>query len=146
MESEVLAIHPIIQFLSIVLALYVFYLGVQRFRVLHLEQQAVFPWKRHVTLGEIALTVMLAGMIGGMILVYIYWHGFLILGIHGKLGIVMAAFIIFGLATGIYMNRQKRNSRGLVFIHGLNNLIILIFSVLQVITGWGLLRMFLFGE
>lgn len=49
-----LVIHPIIQLSAVVLTLYVFCLGVQRFRSIHLRQKTLFRWKRHVLLGKIA--------------------------------------------------------------------------------------------
>ena len=66
-----LSIHPIIEFTATCLFLYVFYLGVQRFRFLHLKQEVKFNWKRHVLLGEIAMITMLIGMLGGAVMVYI---------------------------------------------------------------------------
>jgi len=71
MGSAVLVIHPIIQFSAVLLTLYVFYLGVQRFRFFHLYQKTVFRWKRHVLLGEIALGTLLGGMMGGVTMVYL---------------------------------------------------------------------------
>jgi len=73
MGSAVLVIHPIIQFFAVLLTLYVFYLGVQRFRFLHLYQNTVFRWKRHVLLGEIALGTLLGGMTGGVTMLYHLW-------------------------------------------------------------------------
>ena len=86
-----LVIHPIIQFSAIVLALYVFSLGVQRFRFLHLGQKTTFRWKRHVFLGTIAMGAWLGGMLGGVTMVYSHWHGFLITGTHGKAALIMAS-------------------------------------------------------
>jgi hypothetical protein len=141
----VLVIHPTIQFSAILLALYVFYLGLHRFRFLHLHQKAVFRWNRHVALGEIALGVLLAGMLGGMTMVYVYWHGFLITGIHGKVGLVLVPFILFGLVSGLYMNRKKKKLRILAFIHGLNNLVVLLLGLSQVISGSWVYKAFVLG-
>jgi len=60
-----LVIHPIIQFSAVMLTLYVFYLGVQRFRSFHLHQKTLFRWKRHVLLGKIAMLARHFQMIGG---------------------------------------------------------------------------------
>ena len=140
-----LVIHPIIQLSALLLALYVFYLGIQRFRFFHLHQKAVFRWKRHVALGEIALGVLLAGMLAGMMMVYVNWHGFIITGIHGKVGLLMAPFIVFGLVSGVYMNHKKKNRRSITFIHGLNNLVVLIMALSQVISGSWVYRAFVLG-
>lgn len=140
-----LTIHPVIQSLSIVLSLYVFYLGVHRLRFLHLHQKAIFPWKLHVALGKTALGVLMAGMIGGITLVYVYWHGFIITGTHGKIGVLMAPFMIFGFLSGIHMNRKKRNGRLLPLIHGLNNLFVLVLCLIQVVSGLQVYRSFVLG-
>jgi Protein of unknown function (DUF4079) len=141
-----LVIHPIIQLSAIVLTLYVFYLGVQRFRSVNLHQKTLFRWKRHVLLGKIAMSALLGGMMGGMTMAYLYFHGFLITGIHGKTALVMAVFIIFGGASGLYMNRNKKKRTALPVIHGLNNFILLIFALTQVITGWRVYMQFVLGR
>lgn len=143
--SVLLVIHPIIQSSAILIALYVFYLGVERFRSLHLHQKRVFRWKRHEAWGKIALGALLAGVLGGMTVVKVYWHGFLITGTHGKVALVLIPFIIFGLVSGVYMNRKKKQQRFLSLIHGLNNLIVLILALTQVVSGWWVYRTFVTG-
>ena len=140
-----LSVHPVIQFSAILLALYVFYLGIQRFRSIHLKQKTLFRWKRHVVLGEIALGALLTGMLAGMTVVYVYWHGFLITGTHGKVAFVMLPFILFGLFSGLYMNRKRRHRRLLPLVHSLNNLILLILALTQVASGWLVYRAFVLG-
>jgi len=140
-----LVIHPIIQILALLLILYVFYLGLKRFRFLHLHQKTAFQWRRHVALGGIALGVLLAGMLGGIAIVYISWHGLFITGIHGKVALVMAPFIIFGLVSGLYMNHKKKQRKILPFIHGLNNLVVLIMAIGQIISGLWVYRAFVLG-
>ncbi len=140
-----LVIHPIIQFFVMLLALYVFYLGLQRFRLLHLHQKVVFRWKRHVVLGEIALGVLLAGMLGGMAMVYAYWHRVIITGIHAKIALVMVPFMIFGLVSGLFMNHKKKQRRILALIHGLNNLVVLILALTQIVSGSWVYRVFVLG-
>ncbi len=138
-------IHPIIQAFAIVIAWYVFYLGTKRFRFLHLHQEARFTWKRHVILGEIAFGFLLAGIAGGIIMVYLHWQGFFITGIHGVIGLLMIPFVIFGIISGVYMNYKKEKNPVFPFIHGLNNLVILILALIQVITGLGIVKAFVLG-
>jgi len=140
-----LSVHPVIQGLATLLALYVFFLGVQRFRFLHLYQGVAFEWKRHVFLGGIALGVWLVGIVGGMTMVYFYWYGFLITGTHGKVALVMVPLIIFGLASGQYMNHNKKKRKVLPLIHGLGNLVLLILALTQVMSGWWVYRVFVLG-
>ncbi len=141
-----LVIHPIIQLLAVMLTLYVFYLGIPRFRSLHLHQKTLFRWKRHALLGKIALLALLGGMLGGMTMVYLYLHDFLITGVHGKFALVMTPFIVFGGMTGIYMDRNKKKRTGLAIIHGLNNLVVLIFALTQVVTGWRVYTLLVLGR
>ena len=141
-----LVIHPIIQLSAVVLTLYVFRLGVQRFRSLHLHHKTLFSWKRHVLLGKIAMLALLGGMIGGMTMVYFYWHGFLITGFHGRTALVMTPFIIFGAASGLYMNHNKKKRTTLPMIHGLSNLVLMILALTQAVTGWRVYMMLVVGR
>jgi hypothetical protein len=89
-----------------------------------------------VLLGKIALLALVGGMMGGMAVVYFYLHWFLITGVHGKVAFVMLPFIIFGGATGLYLDHNKNKRTALPLIHGLSNLILLILALIQVMTGW----------
>jgi hypothetical protein len=140
-----LSVHPIIQGLATLLALYVFFLGVQSFRFLHLDQGVAFKWKWHVFLGKIALGAWLVGIVGGMSMVYFYWYGFLMTGAHGKVALVMVPFIIFGLASGQHMNHNKKKRKALPLIHALSNLVLLILALTQLLTGWWVYRVFVLG-
>jgi hypothetical protein len=136
----VFAIHPIAQMMATGVTLYAFYLGVQRFRFLHLHHRAVFRWKRHVAFGEIALFAMLAGMVGGMAVVYLYWRRLLITGDHSTVAVVMVPFIIFGIVSGVYMNRRRENRNTLRVVHGLNNLVVMALALTQVVSGFWFYR------
>ncbi len=98
-----------------------------------------------MSLGETALGVLLAGMGGGIAIVYITWHGLFITGIHGKVALIMSPFIIFGLVSGLYMSHKKRKRRILPFVHGLNNLVALIMAISQMISGLWVYRVFVLG-
>lgn len=142
-----LILHPILQLSAIVMAIYVFFLGMQRFRFLHLKQKVTFNWKRHVLLGKITMVSWLAGMFGGISMVYVYWHGFLITGAHGKLALlVMLPLILFGLFSGLYMNRVKKKRQWLTLIHGLNNLIVLGLALYQIYSGWWVYNVYVLGN
>lgn len=135
MRTIVLSIHPAVQIGAITLALYVFYLGLQRSRSLHLGRTSSFNWKRHVTLGTVALTTMLLGIGGGLAMVYMYWKGILLGGLHGETGLAMVPLILFGLSSGLYMDRHKKKRTLLPPLHGVNNLVLLILALSQVVTG-----------
>jgi predicted MFS family arabinose efflux permease len=140
-----LIIHPTVQFCSILVAAFALYLGIHRFRVLHLHQKAMFKWKRHVLLGAIALSALLTGMFGGMTLVYMYWKAFLMTGAHGKTAIVMLPLLLFGLGSGILMNRVKKKRKILPLIHGINNLIVILLALSQIRTGWWVYNTYVLG-
>ncbi|MBU4185496.1 MAG: DUF4079 domain-containing protein [Proteobacteria bacterium] len=141
-----LSIHPIIQFSATLLAFYVFYLGVQRFRSLHLKHKVRFNWKRHVALGMVVLITWPVGLLTGIILVRTYWHGFLITETHGKVALAMAPLILFGLFSGLYMDRVKKRRTLLPLIHGINNLVVLALALAQVVIGWGVYNTFVLGN
>ena len=141
-----LVIHPILQLSATLMALYVFYLGFQRFRSLHFKQKVKFSWKRHVILGKIAMVSWLAGMPGGICIAYLYWHRFLITGTHGKLAIVMLPLILFGLVSGLYMNRVKKKRKLLPFVHGFVSLIVLVLALYQIYSGWWVYNVYVLGN
>ena len=141
-----LSIHPIIQLSATCLGLYVFYLGVQRFRSLHLKQKVKFNWKRHVLLGKIVMATWLAGILGGVSIAYMTWHGFLVTGIHGKVTLVILPLILFGLFSGLHMNRMKKKRTFFPFVHGLVNLTILVLALYQISTGWWVYNVYVLGN
>lgn len=130
-----LLLHALIQFLTVPFTFYVFYLGFKRFRILHLHRREVFPWKRHVVFGTIVLSVLLVGTFSGMALVYLRWNVYLVT-VHGKVGVAMLPFILFGLLSGLYMDRRKMRRTALPLIHGLSNLVLFLLLLSQVVTGW----------
>jgi hypothetical protein len=141
-----LGIHPTIQLFATCLGLYVFYLGIQRFRSLHLKQKVKFIWKRHVLLGKIVMTTWLVGMMGGASMAYMTWHGFLVTGTHGKVALVILPLILFGLFSGLYMNRKKKKRTFLPLVHGFANLTILVLALYQISTGWWVYKVYVLGN
>jgi len=139
----VLYFHPIFQFIGILLTVYALYLGSNRFRGIHLKQRVSFNWKRHVLVGKVSLGAILAGALGGMVIVRVAWHGFLVTGAHGKTGLLMIPLIIFGLVSGLHMDRVKKKRNVLPLIHGANNLILTVLCLFQIITGLAVIRNFI---
>jgi hypothetical protein len=140
-----LRFHPAWQFLVTLLAFYVLYLGFARFRILHLGHKTDFKWKRHVNLGYIVLGGWLLGGIGGFALSAVTWPGWLITGWHGYVGVLMTPFLVFGIISGMYMDRKKKKRKLLPLLHGLNNLFLLLLALLQAWTGYWVSQMFLAG-
>lgn len=139
-----LLIHPVVQISASLMAIYVLLLGVQRFRMLQ-GQHVFFNWKRHVLFGKVAMVFWLAGFFGGMAMVYIFWHGVLITGAHGMVAVGMFPLIVFGLVSGIYMDRYKKKRKILNLLHGANNLVVLIMAFFQMVSGVWVYRVFVLG-
>ena len=141
-----LFVHPVFQFLAFILACYVFYLGLQRLRTLHLKHSVAFLWKRHVVLGLIALGTFLGGMIGGIIMVYMYWRNYFITGLHSRVAIVLVPLILFGVFSGLYMHLNKKKRKHLPILHAVNNAVLLFLSLVQIVTGWKILSTYVLGQ
>ena len=135
MWQSILLIHPVGQLFGIILALYVFYLGLQRVRSLHARRNKVFKWKRHVFLGIIVTLIFVGGFTGGSIIAYRYWHRLFMTKIHSKIGLLIGFLILFGLGSGLYMNSVKKKRVILPFIHGLSNFVTLLLALSQIWTG-----------
>jgi len=142
----VLFIHPILQLLTFILACYVLYLGLQRFFSLHLEWNVPFRWKRHVVSGIFALATFLAGMAGGIVVVYTFWRSYFITGLHAKVALVLLLLLSFGMLSGLYMNFRKKKRKWLPLLHAANNVILLFLSVIQIVTGWKILSTYVLGQ
>ncbi|NNL42847.1 MAG: DUF4079 domain-containing protein [Desulfobacterales bacterium] len=106
----------------------------------------MFNWKRHVFLGEIVMIAWLSGLLGGVVMSYVTWKGFLITGIHGKVAMVMLPLILFGLFSGLYLNYRKGKRKLLPIIHGINNLVILILALYQIKSGWWVYNTYVLGN
>ena len=141
-----LFIHPILQFLTFILACYVFYLGLQRFFSLHLRRNLPFLWKRHVVLGLVALATFLAGMAGGIVMVFTFWRSYFITGLHAKVALILLPLLLFGILSGLYMNFKKRKRMLLPLLHAANNVILLFLIVTQIVTGWKILTTYVLGQ
>ncbi|MGA1839451.1 MAG: hypothetical protein ACMUIU_02410 [bacterium] len=90
-----------------------------------------------MTLGIISLVAMFAGFWGGALIVYLYWGGTKITGLHSSIAFFMLPFLFFGLFTGLYMHKIKKNRKLLPLVHGIGNLFLLILAFVQIVTGWG---------
>jgi hypothetical protein len=120
-----LYIHPAVQVIAILLAFYALLMGLPRFVSLHLGQKRRFARERHVRVGALALGLMTLGALGGLVMVRLYWGGWLLTGEHGLHGLLMLPFMIFGLASGLHLARSPRPRKALPLLHALNNLLVL---------------------
>jgi hypothetical protein len=137
-----LYLHPAVQFAATMLALYVIYTGLQRFRSLHLHARALFNWKRHVSLGMLVLLLWSMGLIGGFVVTRNVWYTNFITGLHADVALMMCPLIVVGFSTGYYLYRFKKKRILLPLIHGLNNTILFLLAIYQVYSGWQVLQKF----
>ena len=144
--TVMLLFHPLIQILATLLAVYVLWLGLQRFRSLHWHQRVAFKWRSHVKLGIVTLGLWLAGLFGGLIMARIWWQGFLITGTHGQTALIMLPLLLFGLFSGLYLDRRKKKRVVLPLLHGFNNLLLLILALYQAYTGWWVYSVYVLGQ
>ena len=138
-------IHPVLQFTGILFALFVFKLGIARFRMIHLKQKMRFNWKQHVRFGISATIIWLTGIFGGLYIVKTSWYSFMITGLHAQIGLLMIPFIIFALVTGIYMDKNKKKRTVLPLVHGVFNTVMLILAFVQIYTGIAVYRTYILG-
>lgn len=138
-------IHPALQFTGILFALFVFKLGISRFRMIHLKQKIRFKWKQHVRFGISATIIWLIGILGGLYIVKTSWYSFMITGLHAKIGLLMIPFIIFALVTGIYMDKNKKKRTVLPLVHAIFNTVMLLFALMQIYTGIAVYRTYVLG-
>ncbi len=140
-----LYIHPVIQVLATFLALYALGLGLQRFMSLHLGRKTGFQRKRHLLVGKLAIIGWLGGSIGGAVMVRIMWRGWFITGEHAYLAFAMLPFILFGLISGLYLERNPAPRRVLPLLHGCANLTALILALFQFGEGYEVITDFVLG-
>ncbi len=138
-------IHPIFQSVGILIALYVMKLGISRFRMSHFKAKIRFNWNQHVRLGLVATTIWLIGICVGLYTVKTNWYGFLITGQHAKTGLLLIPFILFSIASGMAMDRRKKQRKVLPLIHGICNTIMLLIVLFQIYTGIGVYRTYVLG-
>jgi len=138
-------IHPIWQFAGMLTIIYVWMLGLSRFRSQHLKIRTRFNWKRHVRLGLLGTMIWSAGICGGLYVVQSSWHGILITGTHGKTGILLIPFILFAICSGIYMDRKKKKRKILPLIHGISNTVMLLLALSQIYSGIMVYREYVLG-
>lgn len=126
-------LHPALQCVATLASLLALWTGVQRFRSCHLHQKVLFPWKKHVRFGMIALLGWLLGSIVLVIFVDLTRGWDFPSYPHGQIGLAMVPLILIGLASGLVLNKTKKNYRPLMIVHGLINTVLVVVAVYQVL-------------
>jgi len=136
---DLIYFHPAWQVVFTLLGFYAAWLGLQRFRSLHLGQTVPFARGRHMLLGKLALGGVILGAVGGTIMVRWIWHRWLASGPHAWLGMAVVALALFGLIMGLYLERHPGGRKGPALLHGLVNLLVLALCLVQFYFGDGLM-------
>lgn len=127
--------HPTLMTLNVVLALWVFFLGLQRFRATVMGRRARFPWKTHVRFGYVAMALFVLGMVAGPTMTTIFWGDSGGSSTHFVVGLCMAPLVLVGFFTGRLMDKHKAKRRVMPLVHGANNLLLLFLALWQFLTG-----------
>jgi hypothetical protein len=138
--TMLLWVHPIVQSLTAVLALYVLWLGLARFASRHLGKQTVFKWVRHVKFGKLVVAVWALGGLGGLIMTYIAYGKIFTESLHFRIGIAILVLLLVTWLTGTRMDRRRGQSDILPVIHLANNALLLILIAIQLVTGIGIVQ------
>ena len=133
-------IHPIVQSLTALLALYVLWLGLARFASRHLGKKTVFRWDRHVGLGKFVAAVWALGGLGGMVMTYITYGEIFTESLHFRIGMAILLLLLVAWLTGTRMDRRRGQSDILPVIHLANNALLLILIAIQLVTGIGIVQ------
>ncbi|MBI4798756.1 MAG: DUF4079 family protein [Desulfarculus sp.] len=134
-------IHPVVEVIGLLLSLYVLMLGWRRFGTLHLARAGLtFAWKRHVSLGRLTFALWLGGLVLGLGASWWTWKVVFITDGHYQVGLAMVPLMVFGLVSGLVMDRQKARRRVLPLAHGLGNLVLVALALVQLATGIGVIR------
>jgi hypothetical protein len=133
-------VHPIVQSLTAVLALYVLWLGLARFASRHLGKKTVFKWDRHVRFGKLVAVVWALGGLGGLTMTYLTYGKIFTESLHFRIGIAILVLLLVTWLTGTRMDRRRGQSDILPVIHLANNALLLILIAIQLATGIGILQ------
>jgi len=134
-------IHPTLQTLAVLTSLYVLYLGFVRFRFAHLGHKGIiFQWKRHVVQGIAVMGIWGGGMGIGLWAAWNNWTVLGVTGMHYFWGLAMLPLIVFGLASGLVMDKVKAKRKALPLAHGAVNALLVLLALWQLCTGIIILR------
>lgn len=138
-------IHPAIQSLAMLIAIYVLYMGIQRFRFQHLKIKCAFNWKRHVLLGKVVHGLWLLGFGLGLLMAYLEWGSIDLTGGHYLVGVLMVPVILVALATGLILEKPKGKRTGMALVHGGCNVLLFCMACYQAWTAVEVIELFLLG-
>ncbi len=136
-------IHPFIQSLAMILAVWTLYMGIQRFRFQHMKVKIVFNWKLHVLLGKTVHCLWLVGFALGLYMAWSVWGSIDLTGGHFLIGTVMVPFILIGLGTGLLLEKPKGKQLKLALLHGGCNTLLFFLASYQAWSAIEVIELFL---
>lgn len=136
-------IHPFIQVIATIAGFAAMYWGFKRFQMVHLKQKVMFPWKKHVRWGTVALIVWAIGLALGLIFAQMGWGSMLVTDMHYMVAFAVAPLCVTAFVTGIILDKYKKKRTVLNVVHGVNNLLLCLLICIQVVTGVWVIKVFL---
>lgn len=135
-------LHPLLQFMATILALYVLSLGWVRFQANHFSSgtKAEFSWAEHVKYGKFVHIFWMSGLVLGLYMVGASWGQNAIMGTHYWVGQSMMLCIGGGYATGWMMDNRKQERKYLPMAHAFFNGLAVLLALIQVGTGFLVVR------
>ncbi|WP_148266938.1 DUF4079 family protein [Pseudodesulfovibrio mercurii] len=127
--------HPLLMILVLLLGLWVAWQGVNRARFTLLGQKVAFNWKGHTRYGLVVMALWFVGAVGGSIVTDMLQGIPDAYELHGTMAKIMLALIVFGAATGLYMDRRKAKRSIMPVLHGAANMLLLLLALGQLVTG-----------
>ncbi|OIQ51922.1 hypothetical protein BerOc1_00388 [Pseudodesulfovibrio hydrargyri] len=135
----VILAHPVLMTLTLLLALWVAWQGLNRARFTLLKRKAAFNWKGHTRYGLVVMGLWITGAVGGSVVTDML-HGIPdAYELHEGMASIILWLIAFGTVTGLYMDRRKAKRTVMPVLHGAANLLLLLLAVAQLVTGMGIL-------
>ncbi len=135
-SPKVIFIHPAIQISAILLSFPVMHLGIRRAAYNHFGREKRFNRKRHVLMGRVVFLLLFTGIATGLFVTGINWKSYLISGIHGYTGILIALLVIIGFYSGTMLASRKSSSAQMIILHGINNGVLLLLLFFQIYSGY----------
>ena len=136
-------IHPLLQAIAMVLATWVLFMGIQRFRAQHLDVKVLFPWKRHVFWGKVVHSIWLLGFSIGLFMAWYSWGTINLTAGHFLVGTAMVPMILLSLTTGLMLQKPSGRRARLALFHGIVNLVLFAMALYQAFSGITVIWFFL---
>ncbi|MDD4731494.1 MAG: DUF4079 domain-containing protein [Desulfovibrio sp.] len=135
-------VHPSIQLLATILAMYVLRLGWKRFCSAHLGIKCLFRWKDHVQWGQFTLGLWAGGLLLGLWAAHWEWSVYGLTGTHFWVGLAMGAVIPVSFLTGLRMDSIKKRRTIMPLVHAGAGFLLMALAAVELITGLVILSRF----